>query len=240
MIFYDLSFDSPIENLMCDDLLLKRAARGAGPARVLRLWESPRVFVVLGIAGRVADDVYRARCRSDCVDILRRSSGGGTVLQGPGCLNFSLIYSRAENPLLQDLHRSYTAILAPVIRALGRLGVEAELCPVSDLALTATRQKISGNAQRRLKGHILHHGTILYRFSCELIERYLRFPKSVPDYRSGRSHRDFVVNIPIDVFSLRRALVEEFQPVTKVTRLNPDEQEEFQTLIAETSFRYRV
>jgi len=225
---------------MCEDLLLNRAARGVGPDQILRLWESPCLFVVLGIAGRVAEDVYTEHCQRDRVEILRRTSGGGTVLQGPGCLNFSLIYSRAANPGLRDLHRSYTEILTPVIAALSRLGVEAEIRPVSDLALVATQQKISGNAQRRLKGHILHHGTILYRFPCALIERYLRFPKSVPDYRFGRSHQEFVANIPVGASSLRRSLIEQFRPAQTIDHLDSDETEEFRRLMAATASRYYV
>ena len=75
-----------------------RARRGAfarGRERrgreVLRFWELPTLAVVLGSGGSVAIDVNVAACDADGVPILRRASGGGTVLLGPGCLCFSLV-----------------------------------------------------------------------------------------------------------------------------------------------------
>ena len=60
-----------------------------------------------------------------------------------------------------------------------------------------SEKKFSGNAQRRAKQFILHHGTVLYDFSITDIERYLAAPKNAPEYRGGRSHCDFLANISI-------------------------------------------
>ena len=84
------------------------------------------------------------------------------------------------------------------IDALKPLGVEAVFRPISDIAVAGSDKKFSGNAQKRGKNYILHHGTILYDFDLSLIPKYLTIPKDVPDYRQGRSHLDFVTNIPID------------------------------------------
>jgi hypothetical protein len=46
-------------------------------------WESDRHFVVLGRASSLTDDVHVAACRQDHIPVLRRASGGGTILQGP-------------------------------------------------------------------------------------------------------------------------------------------------------------
>ena len=76
--------------------------------------------------------------------------------------------------------------------------MEAYFKPISDMATDPGEKKFSGNAQRRAKYHILHHGTILYKFDLSLISRYLNMPQEIPEYRKHRSHTDFVTNVRID------------------------------------------
>jgi lipoate-protein ligase A len=73
-----------------------------------------------------------------------------------------------------------------------------------DLALHA--RKVSGNAQRRTQSTILHHGTILYAFDASRVERFLRPPCRQPQYRAGRSHSDFLGNVPLDARQIRERL----------------------------------
>src|SRR5689334_9674348 len=86
----DLTLPSPPENLACDEALLGLAESGAGE-EVLRFWESTEYFVVVGYANKVAVEVNVAACEVGGIPILRRCSGGGTVVQGPGCLNYALV-----------------------------------------------------------------------------------------------------------------------------------------------------
>src|SRR3954462_12573016 len=77
-------------NLALDEALLIEAdERGAGPA--LRIWEPEEVAVVLGASGRWREDVKVDACREDGVAIARRSSGGGTVVIGPGTINVAVV-----------------------------------------------------------------------------------------------------------------------------------------------------
>jgi lipoate---protein ligase len=201
----DLSFQDPQENLTYDDDLLLKADK-AGGGELLRFWESPRVFVVLGRACAEGLDVHADACRKEDVPVLRRSSGGGTVVQGPGCLNFSLVLSKDRHPDLASITRSYVYILRKTIGALKTCGVDTEFRPVCDLVVPAGEKKFSGNAQRRGRTHILHHGTILYGFDLSLIARYLPLPPKMPDYRCARSHNDFITNVNLDVPCFKAAL----------------------------------
>ncbi len=164
------------------------------------------MFIVLGRIGKYQEDVWVEAAASDGIPILRRSSGGGTVVQGPGCLNYTLILSKELRPEIHDLRRSYQYIASKVIMALKGLGVKAVYKPISDIAFKETEKKFSGNAQHRGRAFILHHGTLLYDFDLGLIEKYLKIPKSVPDYRRGRSHREFIANLSISSESIKRAL----------------------------------
>jgi lipoate-protein ligase A len=189
----DLTLPSPAENIALEEALLHRcqlaSERGEEDA-FLRLWESPRHFVVLGVACRLREEVEVERCHADDVPILRRASGGGTVLQGPGCLNYSLVLPLARWPRLRDVTRSYAEIIGRTAAALGLAG--AGLRGSSDLALA--EWKVGGSAQKRSRDALLFHGTILHAFDLALIPRYLREPERRPAYRGGRCHLDFVAN----------------------------------------------
>ena len=91
----DLTLSTPAENLAADEALLDEREATAGEP-VLRLWESPEHFVVVGYSNRVGTEVNEPACRARGIPILRRCSGGGTVLQGPGCLNYALCCGSAR------------------------------------------------------------------------------------------------------------------------------------------------
>jgi lipoate---protein ligase len=204
MQFWDISFSNPSENIVFDEVLLDSAAQGEGE-EILRFWESPKIFIVLGRTGQPEKELILDQVRADQVPVVRRSSGGGTVVQGPGCLNFSWILPKTKNPSLADIRQSYRYILTSVITALKTCGVAAEFRPISDLVVLPNELKFSGNAQRRVRNHLLHHGTILYDFDLALIERYLALPTDCPSYRRSRPHRDFVTNVPLQPADFKKA-----------------------------------
>ena len=63
----------------------------------------------------LAKDVDEPACRADGVPVLRRASGGGTVLLGPGCLCFSLVLRYDRAPGLEDITVSYRHVLVGVV-----------------------------------------------------------------------------------------------------------------------------
>lgn len=230
MILKDISLKTPQENILYDDVLLHLAEQGH-QGEVLRFWESPEYFIVLGRVSKELDDVNLDAIGNDRIPLLRRSSGGGTVLQGKGCLNYSLVLSKELDPRIADLGKSYQIILGKVINAFKQLGIESMFCPISDIALAENNKKISGNAQRRSKKFILHHGTILYDFDLEKIGQYLKIPKDVPEYRQGRSHMDFVANIPVSVQEIKSVFKQAFNASSEENILNNQEYEYLRVLL---------
>jgi lipoate-protein ligase A len=225
MHFLDATLASAEENLALDEALLLEAEAGRA-GEVLRVWEYPNLAVVLGSGCKLAEDCDESACLAGGVPILRRSSGGGTVLLGKGCLCYSLVLRYDRSPLLTDVRRSYRLILAGVMEALGRSGVEQ--AGISDLSLEG--RKFSGNAQQRKRNHLLHHGTILYAFDLSLVPRYLRQPLRQPEYRAGREHEAFLRNLEVGreelILGLRRAWGAEEQspgwPEGEVRRLGQE------------------
>jgi len=190
----DHSFVESECNLACDEFLLNSAEDEQG-GESLRLWESPSYFVVLGVAQVLADEVNEAACARDSVPIMRRCSAGGCVLQGPGCLNFSLVFDQETRPEMRTIRGSYGAILDSLVAVLRRHHEAIRMDGISDVVFG--ERKISGNAQRRRKRFILHHGTLLYAFDASRLQLYLHEPSARPAYRGERLHSDFVTNIPL-------------------------------------------
>lgn len=200
---------SPGENLALEEVILDEVEQGRQPD-TLRFWESPTRFVVLGTGQVLAQEVNEGQCAADGVPIHRRCSAGGCVLQGPGSLNYALFLRYERHPDLRALHPSYHYILGMVCTALGALGVTAEQAGISDIAVAG--RKISGNAQRRRRRALLHHGTLLYRADGDGMRVYLQEPVDRPDYRGARSHDAFVSHLDHKPEALRRALQEALAP----------------------------
>ena len=177
----------------------------------LRFWAFPRTCVILGRAGQWQDDLNINEVRHDGVPVLQRFSGGGAVVQGPGCLDYSLILSQEQRPELRDLKKSYAFILKAVASILEELGLETVVRPLSDLALKEGERKISGNAQHRRRRWLLHHGTILLDYDVSLMERYLRMPRKIPEYRKNRPHAEFVANTGLRADAVKAAFQKYFR-----------------------------
>jgi len=189
---------------------LLELAEAGRQTEVLRFWEAARYFVVVGYGNRVEREVDLAFCQHNAMPILRRCTGGGTVVQGPGCLNYSLVLSTgrcesspgitATNDFVLGRHQ---AALAALLHA----GVQRE--GQTDLAIG--RLKFSGNAQRRKKHFLLFHGSFLLDFNLALIEKSLLMPSRQPEYRANRSHADFLVNLKLPADLVKQTLREAWQ-----------------------------
>lgn len=230
MRLLDVSYEEPELNLALDELLLNEAEAGRG-AETFRFWESPRYFAVAGVAQSIADVIDQNACERDGVAIGRRCSAGGCVLQGPGCLNYALILDQRERPSLRSIRGSYREILQAVCEALGHEGIGASLEGTSDLSTGG--RKFSGNAQRRKKHYVLHHGTILYDFDLEKLALYLREPEEQPEYRAHRRHGEFVGNVSIEPGRLKSLLMSAFEVQEPMDELTSAEREKVERLAHE-------
>ena len=197
----NLHFEDPFHDLLCDEVLLDRR-----PSRpVIRFWEARSPFVVLGLGNRPEREVDLAACRRSRIPVFRRTSGGGTVLQAPGCLNYALVMPLDTHPRLGSVTAANASLMERHRQAIGRrLAAPLQVRGHTDLVLEG--RKCSGNAQRRRRDALLFHGTFLHDCDPGLMDRFLLHPSRSPEYRAGRSHSGFVRNLPLTRETIIEAL----------------------------------
>ncbi len=168
-------------------------------------WEFDRTCVVLG-RGSKTSEANVDLCAEDSIPIVRRCSGGASIVAGPGCLMYSVILSLQDRPDLRSIDKAHRFVMDRILTATKSLDSRVTLQGICDL--TIGDRKFSGNALRYTRDWLLYHGTILYCFPIESITRYLATPPRQPAYRSGRSHADFLTNLDCKPEALKQALRE--------------------------------
>ncbi len=201
---WDYSAREPAENLAADEAMLDWCEAGED-RQALRFWESSVHFVVLGYGNRAAEEVRLEDSRTAGVPVLRRCSGGGTVLQGPGCQNYSVVLEVARTPGLESITGTNQFVMERNRAAIEqRLGHPVSIEGFTDLATGGL--KFSGNAQRRKRRCLLFHGTILVGFDLARVAQFLLPPPRQPEYRRARPHGDFITNLPLTAAEVKTAL----------------------------------
>ncbi len=175
-------------NLAMDDAAARSAS--ATGLRRLRFWWGGPPAVVMGSSERPEQVVYSEACVRRGVEVLKRSTGGGSVLQTAGVLNYSLI---TPAPASLDPKIGFRPGLDLICAILAAFGVVGKATGTSDVAVGD--RKISGNAQARRWKAVLVHGTLLVDFDYDLADAVLKHPPREPAYRRARSHRDFLVTL---------------------------------------------
>lgn len=220
MELVDLPSGSPAELLAWDEAFLSEAEH-SGIERIW-FWESATPFVVVGYGQSIDREVHRHTCKTRGIPILRRCSGGGTVVQGPGCLNYGLTLVTDLQPALQSVTGTNRHIMERQANALNRLARGMVVVRGhTDLALIQgdIELKFSGNAQRRTRRAILFHGTILHGMNLDWISELLPMPVDRPEYRHSRSHKEFLTHFPADPVSIRTTIAEAWPQNASITPL---------------------
>lgn len=122
------------------------------------------------------------------IHVVRRLSGGGAVYHDLGNLNFSFI-TKDDG----DSFHNFKKFTQPVVDALNKLGVRAEMSGRNDIL--ANGYKISGNAQFSTKGRMFSHGTLLFQSDMDEVVSALKVRKDKIESKGIKSIRSRVANI---------------------------------------------
>jgi len=141
-----------------EEVLLEGVASGGRPTA--RFWRWEPSAATIGRFQDVDAEVDLEYCHLHGIDVVRRMSGGGAVFHDrEGEFVYSLTVPEGSFP--RGVVEAYGAVLDLVVSALGELGLEAWV--KDDNNVMVGDRKVSGNSQRRSRGVLQVHGTVLFR-----------------------------------------------------------------------------
>ncbi|MBR4472757.1 MAG: lipoate--protein ligase [Oscillospiraceae bacterium] len=173
----------PCYNLALEQYILENRREGEW----LLLWQNANT-VVIGLNQNTAEEINAAFVEEHGITVVRRMTGGGAVYHDLGNLNYSFICDVGN---AEDL--SIRRFTEPVCRALAAMGVCAQTSGRNDILVDG--KKVSGVAQRIVKGRILHHGTLLFHSDPAMIAGALQADPSKFRSKSAKSVRARVGNL---------------------------------------------
>ncbi|EFJ22982.1 hypothetical protein SELMODRAFT_104155 [Selaginella moellendorffii] len=159
--------------------------------------------IVMGVSGSPEELLDVDAVSRDGIPVVRRFSGGGTVIVDEDTLFVTLICSRKAIPSLELFPRT-------ILKWTGELYKNVFLdnpdFTVHEQDYAFGQTKIAGNAESISKDRWLHHTSFLWDYSPARMA-YLTIPRRAPAYRLGRSHGDFICKLK-DYLSYREELAE--------------------------------
>ncbi|MCP3762178.1 lipoate--protein ligase [Domibacillus sp. A3M-37] len=158
--------------------------------------------IIIGKNQNTIEEINIDYVEDNHIHIVRRLSGGGAVYHDLGNLNFSFI-TKDDG----DSFHNFRKFTEPVVEALNKLGLNAELSGRNDL--TANGFKISGNAQFSTKGRMFTHGTLLFDTNMDEVVSALKVRKDKIESKGIKSIRSRVANISDLINS--KMTIEEFR-----------------------------
>ena len=226
---------SPEYSAASDEAIVNARRSGAVPD-TLHFYTRDSPTISIGYNRSVEKSVFTEEAASRGIKIIRRFSGGSAVFTDRGQLIFALILDASLLP--SDIIESYEKVCGAVIRGLSVLGIRAEYKPVNDILVGG--KKISGSAQLRRGGVVLHHGTMLVDTDLGSLAAVLRPAQGRKDDRPVEkqvtSLREEMGEAP-DMQAIKRALVKGISDAFGVTlyprSLTQGEVEDIDRLIEE-------
>lgn len=173
---------NPYRNLAVEEYLFTHAEE-----EIFMLWQNEPT-VVIGKNQNAFAELNLDYIRQNGIHIARRITGGGAVYHDMGNINFSVISPQAGQGGLD-----FAAFCAPIVAALQKLGVKAELSGRNDLLVDG--KKFSGNAQHAHAGRVLHHGTLLFDCDMTVLSSALRPDEEKLRTKAIRSVSSRVTNL---------------------------------------------
>jgi lipoate-protein ligase A len=137
--------------------------------------------IVMGISSKTADHIDSAAFGKTPLPIIRRFSGGGTVVVDENTLFVSFLLQRpgfSPDALMHEVEALLKPVFAP------------HDFHLQERDFVIGEKKIGGNAQYITKNSALHHSTFLWDFDPERMA-LLKMPPKMPSYRHARSHEEF-------------------------------------------------
>ena len=183
MIFIQKPDSDPYFNLAAEEYIVKNIQD-----EVFMLWQNNDCLVI-GKHQLTYAEINLCFIKKHQIPVIRRISGGGTVFQGRGNLNYSFVTNSSGHDDKVNFEK-YTSFIRSYLEM---LGLQVNLKGKSSLAIQDF--KISGNAAHLYRNRVLHHGTILFDADIELINEAIKSPVGRYTSKAVTSNRATIANI---------------------------------------------
>ncbi|XVF11905.1 hypothetical protein REPUB_Repub08aG0068300 [Reevesia pubescens] len=144
--------------------------------------------IVMGVSGKPAELLEIESVLRDQVPVIRRFTGGGTVIVDHGIIFVTFICNKEAvhdlQPYPQPIMSWSSLLYSKVFQGIGDFHLRE-----NDYVFG--NHKFGGNAQSITKNRWIHHTSFLWDFNIGNMT-YLKLPKRAPAYRSARGHLDFI------------------------------------------------
>ncbi len=158
--------------------------------------------IIIGKNQNTIEEINTEYVEANGIKVVRRLSGGGAVYHDLGNLNFSFI-TKDDG---ESFH-NFKKFTEPVVEALHKLGVQAELSGRNDIVVEG--RKISGNAQFSTRGRMFSHGTLMLDSEIDNVVAALKVKKDKIESKGIKSIRSRVANI--SEFLTEKISIEDFR-----------------------------
>lgn len=175
------------ENMAYDEQLLENAISSSAKKFYFRLYAWKPACVSLG-RNQSSDFIDTSLLFKEGIELVTRLTGGRALLHDRE-LTYSVVCPQSMLNNGQSVVASYKEISQILIDAFSILGVNLDLggesvhtkhdyCMLVSTGADLNYQgrKLIGSAQCRKKGYILQHGSILFDYNKELLEKIFREP----------------------------------------------------------------
>ena len=163
--------------------------------------------IVLGISGKPEELVHEFKAKKLRVPLVKRFTGGGTVVVDKNTQFVSFIFNEGTVEGLELFPRKimewsgtfYGKAVEGMFSEPPGAKTSAPLRRDKDFSLRENdyvfgEKKFGGNAQSISKSRFIHHTSFLYDYDKALMD-LLKSPKKQPEYRENRTHDDFVATL---------------------------------------------
>ena len=170
--------------------------------------EGSNPAAILGISSKVPELIDETVASALSLPLIRRYSGGGTVVVDNNTIFVTFIFNLADFSLPgfpSHIMNWSEKFYAPFLKDKG--------FELRENDYTLNGKKFGGNAQYLTKTRFVHHTTLLYDYNPKLMKALL-IPNKAPQYREKRDHKDFLVPLKT-LFPSKEAFTQSLVQVLK-------------------------
>jgi len=155
------------------------------------IWRPDKMYIILGASNRAEEALFLDNVRQDAITVMKRPSGGQTVMLTPNNLIIAAVFSDKNIMKPKEVFIMLNKLIISSIEEAGITDLSQR--GISDIAIDG--KKILGSAIYRNKDKLLYHAVLNLGEPASTFERYLKHPSREPDYRNGRNHAEFVTSL---------------------------------------------